>query len=66
MRQLSFDFVLMPLVRHVRTKIEAVVNDQLLVTMSIGGKMVKALVPDWIVGKGTSFLRGWLKVGCRV
>ena len=63
MMQLSFDFVLVPLVRHVRTKIEAVVGNQFLMTLSISGEMVTAFVPDWVVGKGTSFIRGWLKAG---
>ncbi len=63
MNQLSFDFVLLPLIRQVRTKIEAVVGNEFLMTLSIGGKMVTALVPDWVVGKGTSFIRGWLKAG---
>lgn len=63
MMQLSFDFVLVPLVRHVRTKIEAATGHGFKVTLNIGNRIVTALVPDWVIGKGTSFIRGWLKAG---
>ena len=63
MIQLAFDFVLVPLIREVRTRIESVVGNEFLMTLNIGSRIVTALVPDWVVGKGTSFIRGWLKAG---
>ena len=63
MNQLSFDFVLLPLVRQIRTRIESAACNGFQVTLNIGNRIVTALVPDWVVGKGTSFIRGWLKAG---
>ena len=63
MKQLSLDFVLVPLTRHVRTKIKSAACDGFHVTLNTGSRIVTALVPGWVVGKGTSFIRGWLKAG---
>lgn len=63
MTQLAFDFVLMPLVREVRTRIVADACNGFYITMNIGSRIVTALVPDWVIGKGDSFIRGWLKAG---
>ena len=61
--QLAFDFVLVPLTRQVRTKIESATCHGFKVTLNIGSRIVTAVVPDWVVGKGTSFMRGWIKAG---
>ena len=58
MNQLSFDFVLLPLVRQIRTRIESAACNGFQVTLNIGNRIVTALVPDRVVGKGTSFIRG--------
>ena len=54
MMQLCFDFVLVSLVRVVKTRVQKA-------TTHLDGQLVTAVVPDWVVGRGVSFLRGWLK-----
>ncbi|MCW7552156.1 hypothetical protein NX722_05745 [Endozoicomonas gorgoniicola] len=63
MIQLAFDFVLVPLVRVVRPRIVADACNGFHITLTINNQIVTALVPDWVIGKGTSFVRGWLKAG---
>ena len=54
--QLCFDFVLVPLVQNVTCAgIEIITH--------LNGRFITTVVPDWVIGKGASFLRGWLKAG---
>lgn len=61
--QLCFDFVLVPLVRAVKTRVQKATCAGIEITTHLNGRLITAVVPDWVIGKGTSFLRGWLKVG---
>ena len=60
MQQLSFDLVMVPLACVTRPASEQTAYK---VTLVIDNQQLTESVPLWVLKKGRSFLRGWMKPG---
>ena len=58
--QLSLDLVMVPLACAIRPESEQRVHT---ITMLINGRYMTDQVPLWVLRKGRSFVRGWMKAG---
>ena len=66
MKQLSFEFVLVPLAKvaeKIKTRVTGATLAGIELSINLGGKLVSAIVPDWVVCRGDNFIRGWIKAG---
>ena len=62
MIQLTFDFAFVQLDNPVRPAEECAQHE---ITIDIGDRRITENVPLWVLRKGYSFLRGWIKVSLK-